>query len=159
DERARAVLDQLLALLWCREPRIAHRAAWMKILRLPGERRRAVRGEPAIFLFHRNARRRKVGDLVLVYVLGIARQHDRGFDRAAVNAVTNFLLRKQALRHAEARPGGGDNKEPMERAQVLRHQAHGGAVAAVTGDDHELPKARARDAFANLHPAPERDLG
>src|SRR5579871_1481495 len=74
DERARAVLDQALALLRRCLGRIADSTAWMKILCLPCKRRRAMRGEPAILLFHRDARGRKIGDLVLAHMLGKSRQ-------------------------------------------------------------------------------------
>src|SRR5450631_3307211 len=90
-ERAGAVIEQAFALFRGGQRRIAGGAAWMKVLGLPGERRRPVRRKPAIILLHRNAGRTEIGDLVLAHVLRIARQHDRGLDRAAMDAVTQFL--------------------------------------------------------------------
>ena len=91
--------------------------------------------------------------------LRISRQHDRGLDRAAMNAVTQFFCGKQSIRRAEARPARGDHEKPMMRAQILRHQRHRGAVAAMARHHHELPDARARDAFADRHPFLQRDVG
>src|SRR5271165_489549 len=101
-KRARAVRDQLLALLGRGEPGIADGAAGVQVLRLPGKGRRPLRRQPAIALFHRQARRAKVGDVFLAHLVGKAREHDRGFHRAAMDAVAQLLVRKQPRRHAEA---------------------------------------------------------
>ena len=45
------------------------------------------------------------------------------------------------------------------RAQILRHQGHRRAVAAMAGDHHQLPDAGARDALAERHPILQRDFG
>ncbi len=47
----------------------------------------------------------------------------------------------------------------MPRAQILRHKRHRGAVAAVACHHHQLPDARARHAFTERHPAPQRRFG
>ena len=106
-----------------------------------------VRGEPAKLLFHRDAGGTKIGDRFLAHVLRISRQHDRGLDRAAMNAVTQFFRRKQSIRRAEARPARGDREKPVLRAQILRDQHHRGAVAAMARHHDELPDAGARDAL------------
>src|ERR1700728_3385573 len=51
---ARAVVEQQAALFRRGLRGIAGGAAGVKILGLPGERRRPVRGQPAIILLHRN---------------------------------------------------------------------------------------------------------
>ena len=84
----------------------------------------------------------KSRDRIDAHLLGISRQHDRGLDGAAVNAVAQFLVGKHSLRHAETRPRGGDGEQPVMRAQVLRHQRHRRAVAAMAGDDDELLQPR-----------------
>ena len=89
-------------------------------------------------------------------MLRIARQHDRRLDRAAVNAMAQFLRRKKSLRRAEARPAGGDREHAALRAQILRHQHHRCTVAAMARHHHELFHARSRDAFADRHPFPQR---
>jgi len=48
------VVEQLFALFGGGLRRIANRAARMQILRLPGERRRPLRGQPAKILFDRD---------------------------------------------------------------------------------------------------------
>ena len=50
------------------------------------------------------------------------------------------------------------DEKPVLRAQILRDQRHRGAVAAMARHHHELPDAGARDAFAERHPAFQRDL-
>ena len=54
-------------------------------------KRRPMRGKPAIILLHRNAAGPKIGDLVLADLPRTSRQHDRGLDRAAMDAVPHFL--------------------------------------------------------------------
>ena len=76
-----------------------------------------------------------------------------------MNAMAQFFRRKQSLRRAETGPSGGDDQKSVLRAQILRDQAHRRAVAAVARDHHELPDAGARDAFAERHPALQRDFG
>ena len=66
-----------------------------------------------------------------VYLVRIMRQHDRRFDRTAVNTVTQLFFVEQPVRYAEARPRGGDREHAMARAHILRHHHHRGAVAAV----------------------------
>ncbi len=95
---------------------------------------------------------------VAAHLGGMARQHDRGFDRAAVNAVAQFLCSKQAIRYAEARPRGGDREHAMPRAQILRHHRHRGAVAAVTGHHHDLSDSGPRHVFAERGPGLKRCL-
>ncbi len=63
----------------------------MKVLGLPRERRRPVRGKPAIILFHCNAVGVKIGDLVVAHMMRVSRQHDRCLDRAAMDAMTQFF--------------------------------------------------------------------
>ena len=43
----------------------------------------------------------------------------------------------------------------MMGAQILRHQCHRGSVAAMAGDNHDLPHAGARHALADGFPARE----
>ena len=47
----------------------------------------------------------------------------------------------------------------MMRAQILRHQRHRGAVAAMARHHHQLPDTGAGDAFADRHPRLQRDVG
>src|ERR1700733_15294710 len=96
-ECARAVVEQQAALFRRGLRGIAGGAAGVKILGLPGERPRPVRGQPAIILLHRNTRRTKIGDRLVAHLLGVSRQHDRCLDRAAMNAMAQFFRRKQSL--------------------------------------------------------------
>src|ERR1700692_32090 len=114
-ERARAMIEQALAFLRGRQRRVAGGAARMQVLGLPRKRRRPMRGKPAIFLFHGDAGGAEIGDLVLADVLRISRQHDRCLDRAAMDAMTQFLRRKQSLRRTEARPSGGYGEKSVLR--------------------------------------------
>ena len=47
----------------------------------------------------------------------------------------------------------------MMRAQILRHQRHRRAVAAMARHDHQLADAGSRDALADRHPLLQRDIG
>ncbi len=93
-------------------------------------------------------------------VLRIARQHDRGLDRAAMDAVAQFFCREQSIRCAEARPARGDDEKPVMRAQILRDQRHRRAVAAMARHHDELLRSPAR---ATLSPSAihflQRDVG
>src|SRR6185312_9204973 len=139
DEPSRAVIDQALAFLCARKRRIADRAAGVQILSLPGKGRRTPRREPAKLLLDRNGIRTKIRNRLAPYRLRIFRQHDGSLDGAAMNAVAHFLVRKQSLRHAEARPGGGDREQPVIGAQILRHQHHRSTIATMARDHDELP--------------------
>src|SRR3954466_7064703 len=97
-ERARAVIEQLFALLDGGQSRVADGAAFMKILSLPRERRRPLRREPAILVLHRDTGGTKIRNRILAHSLRIARQHHRGFDRAAMYAVAQIYCRKQVFR-------------------------------------------------------------
>ena len=72
----------------------------------------------------------------------------------AAGGPTDVLGRMVAdyLGRTETRPAGGDGEKPVLRAQILRDEAHGRAVAAMAGDHHKLPDTGARDALANRHP-------
>src|ERR1700754_961828 len=54
-ESGRTMIEQLPAFLRRGLGRVAGCTAWMKVLGLPGERRRPVHGKLAIILFHRDA--------------------------------------------------------------------------------------------------------
>src|SRR6516165_8119236 len=97
--------DQLFALLRRGQPGVADRAARMEVLRLPGKGRWPLRRQPAIACLHVDARRAEVRDVLLPHLLGKARQHDRGFHRAAMEAMAQLLGWKQPRWHAETRPG------------------------------------------------------
>ena len=90
-ERACALIEQALAFFGRCLRRIAGGAAGMKVLGLPRERRRPVRGKPAIILFHCNAVGVKIGDLVVAHMMRVSRQHDRCLDRTAMDAMTQFF--------------------------------------------------------------------
>src|SRR5580693_829023 len=89
-------------------------------------------------------------------MLPVSRQHDRGFDGAAMNAMLQFRRGEKSLRRTEAGPAGGDDEEPMLSAQVLRDKAHGRAVAAMARDHDQLLDAGACDAFTERHPGLQR---
>ena len=89
-------------------------------------------------------------------VSGICREHQRGLDVAAMNAVLFLFSREHAVRITEAMPADGDGEHAKPRAQVARHQFHGRDIAAVAGDQHELAHAGAREAFAKLGPGRDR---
>src|SRR5580704_16178461 len=72
-----ALIDQALAFLRRCLCRVAYRAAWMKILSLPGERRWPLGGEPAKILLHRNGRGAEIRNCLAAYIFAISRQHDR----------------------------------------------------------------------------------
>ena len=93
-ERAGTVLEQALALVGGGERCIAYGAARVNILSLPCEWRRPLRREPAIFFLDRDAVGTKIGDRLLAYAVRVSRQHDRGFDRAAMDAVAEFFRRE-----------------------------------------------------------------
>src|SRR6266404_3016403 len=122
-------------------------------------RRRPMRREPAILFLRRQARGTKIGDLFGAHQMRVVRQHDRGLDRAAMDAVTQFLIGKQPLRRPEACPPRGDREQAILGAQVLRDQAHRRAVAAMARDHHEFLEARARHALAERHPGLQRHFG
>src|SRR5215472_1462292 len=104
DEPARTVIEQRLPFLRRGKRRVSDRAARMKILGLPGEWRRALRREPAILFFDRDAAWSEIRDRIKAHMLLVARQHDRGLDCAAMNAMSQFFSRKQPRRRAEAKP-------------------------------------------------------
>ena len=105
------------------------------------KRHRPMRREPAKFLLHGDAGGTKIRDRFFPHGVRIARQHDRRLDRAAMNAVTHLFRGKQSIRRTEARPARGDDEQPVMRAQILRHQRHRSAVAAMAGHDHQLADA------------------
>ena len=88
--------------------------------------------------------------------LRLRREHQRGLDIAAVNAVPLLLAGKRVIRITEAVPADGDRQHAEPRAQVARHQLHRRDIAAVAGDQHELAHAGAREAFADLGPGSDR---
>src|SRR5215471_16689109 len=98
------MIEQSFALLGRGERRIAGRTARMQVLRLPGKGRRPVRGKPAIARFHLDTAGTEISNRLKADMLGKSRQHDRGLDGAAVNAVAQFFRRKQSIRSTEARP-------------------------------------------------------
>src|SRR5258707_7825500 len=106
-ERARAVVEQLFAFFRGGLGGVADRAAFVQVLRLPGEGDRPMCREPAKFLLHRDAGGMKIRDRFFSYGVRIARQHDRCLDRAAMNAVTDFFRGEQSIRRAKARPARG----------------------------------------------------
>src|SRR6266480_1185741 len=91
-EGACAVIDQALALFRRGRCCVPCGPAWVKVLGLPRERSRPMRGKPAIVLFHGDAAGTKIRDLFLAHGFRIARQHDRGFDRAAMDTMTQFFI-------------------------------------------------------------------
>src|ERR1700726_1598021 len=139
------MIEQALAFLRGGLRRIADGAASVQVLGLPGERRRPVRGEPAVVLFHRDPGGTKIRDRLMPYVLLESRQHDRGLGGAAMNAVLQFRRGKQSLRRTEAGPAGGDDEKAVLRPQILRDKAHGRAVAAMARDQDQLLDAGTRD--------------
>ncbi len=153
------MIEQFFALFGRGLPGIADGAARVEILGLPGKRRGPLGRKPAEFLLHRRGRGGKIGDRLQLHVLRIARQHDRGFHRAAMNAVAQFLGGKKSVRRAEARPARGHREHPVLRAQILRDQHHCCSVAAMACDHHELFHAASCNVFAKRHPALERGLG
>ena len=116
------MIEQALAFFGGGLRGVADGAARMKVLGLPRERRRPMRRKPAIILLHRDAGRAKFGDRIAAHMLLVSRQHDRGLDRAAMDAVAQFFRGKQSLRRAEPRPCGGDGEKSVLRAQFLRHK-------------------------------------
>ena len=71
----------------------------------------------------------------------------------------SLFFGKQSIRYAEAKPARGDDEHLMMRAQILRHQRHRRAVAAVARHHHQLPDPGSRDAFADRHPFLQCDVG
>src|SRR5579862_393281 len=70
-EGFRALIDQAFAFFGGSERGIAHRAAWVQVLGLPGERRRPLRGEPAEVFLHRNRRGTKIGDRFALHLCAV----------------------------------------------------------------------------------------
>src|ERR1700704_6320187 len=158
-ECARTLIEQSLAHFGGRPRGIADGATRMKVLRLPGKGRRAVRGKPAIIRIHCDAGGAKVGNLVGAHVLRIACQHDRRFDCAAMNAVAQFLREEQVLRRTETIPSRCHRKQAMSGAKVLRDPRHGRAVAAVACHHLQFADAGARATVTKRIPGLQCNVG
>ena len=83
-------------------------------------------------------------------------QHHRGLEIAAVDAEIVFRIGEQALRHAEPTPRTLRDKHLAADAEFARHDTHDLDIAAVAVDDHQLPDAGPRDAFADLGPGADQ---
>src|SRR5258708_26112002 len=110
------MIEQSLALLRGRLRGIANGTTRMKVLGLPAEGRRAVRGKPAIIVIHGDACGAKVGNPVLAHVLRIACQHNRCLNRTAMDAMTQFLGGEQLLRRTETIPSRRHREKAMSGA-------------------------------------------
>ena len=154
-----AMVERGFALGGAGECRVADRAGGIEVLRHPGEASGPVGTEPFEFARHRDRRRRCVWGFSHAHGCGLRREHERGFDIAAVDAVLFLVGRERAVRIAEAVPANRDGEHAEPRTQVARHRFHGGDVAAMARHQHELAHAGARQAFAELGPGRHRGRG
>ena len=129
-----------------------------EILRHPAETRRAVGAKPFEVALEIVA----IGGEVLgprhVDQFGPERQHERGFDFAAVDAVANLLFSEQTRRVAETAPGAGDGERLAPLAQHKGGLRDERRIAAMRIEQHDFAHARADGAFHDLDKDAQRGL-
>ena len=86
-------------------------------------------------------------------------QHQRRLDQPGMRAELFFPLVDQPIRQAEPREGGGDRQHAVPRAAFERRGRHGGDVAAMRADEHELAQAGARHALRLRQDRPDHLRG
>ncbi len=156
DEGLRAARQCRVALGCGRQRGVADGAAWVQVLRHPGKACRPIGAEPFEFGRHRHRFRRRLRRPVHAHRVGFRRQHQRGLDVAAMDAVLLLLGRKRPVGIAEAMPADGDRKHAEPRAQIARHRFHRRDIAAVAGDENKLAQTGAGQTVAELGPGRDR---
>jgi hypothetical protein len=117
-----------------------------------------VQAQLAAPRLERGRRRGEVRDPLAADRVRVEVQHQRGLDRAAVDAVARLGLGEQARGLAEA-VGVRDHRDHAEaHPQVLRDDPRDVALAAVRVDDHQLAQPRAVHRLAELVPQPHQRL-
>jgi hypothetical protein len=97
----------------------------------------------------------EIPGLAHVHLLGLERQHERGFDISPMDAKPVFLWREQTgylLTQRQVEPAGVPHHHAQSAAQVSRHQIHQADVAAMAVEQHQPVDSCAVHAFTQLHP-------
>ena len=144
--KARApCVERGFALGGGRQRGVADRAARMQILRHPGEAGRPIGAEPFELARHGDGRRRRRSPPCPCAPYPAAPPASARSRRRRRGCRAASPRRERAVRIAEAMPAHGHRQHAEPRAQIARHEFHGGDIAAVAGDSTSLrTPARAR---------------
>lgn len=120
-EAGNAVGDDTAPGLSTRCRRVSSNAFWGEVAHHPSKGVRSIGPqmlEPALEFFLGGS---EIRGLLHVHKVWTQGKHDRGFDKASVNAQSSLLIRNQALRVAEPGPACGGSQHAESHAKLCRH--------------------------------------